>query len=300
MIDSFILGQLVIGVSIGTTYAVVAIGLTLIYRVLSAVNFAHGEVYTIGAFTTLIGATTLALPLWATVPLVLLVGGFAGWTIERLAFRPVRRFSDEASLKSRAVREATLLSSLALGIIIREVLDQVYRGQWQAIPAAYQLSRPVDLGGIVISTGEIAIAATSIVLLFALQYLLYRTRIGVAIRAVSSNLVGAQFAGININRVIVAVFVVASMLGAAAGMMVSLAYGSVSSFMGLTIIIKAFVVMVVGGLNSLPGSVVAGILIGVAEAAAGIYMPSAWTEMVGYGILLLTLLLMPRGLFGRA
>jgi branched-chain amino acid transport system permease protein len=152
----------------------------------------------------------------------------------------------------------------------------------------------------VISTGEIAIAATSIVLLFALQYLLYRTRIGVAIRAVSSNLVGAQFAGININRVIVAVFVVASMLGAAAGMMVSLAYGSVSSFMGLTIIIKAFVVMVVGGLNSLPGSVVAGILIGVAEAAAGIYMPSAWTEMVGYGILLLTLLLMPRGLFGRA
>jgi branched-chain amino acid transport system permease protein len=299
MIDSFILGQVVIGVSVGMTYAVVAIGLTLIYRVLSAVNFAHGDVYTIGAFTALIGATSLDLPLWGLVPLVLLVGGLSGWAVERLAFRPVRRFSDEASLKSRAVREATLLSSLALGIVVREALDQFSHGQWQSIPESHQLSRPVDLGGVIVSTGELAIAAVSILLLVALQYLLHRTRIGVAIRAVSSNLLGAQFAGININRVIVAVFIVASVLGAAAGMMVSLAYGSVYSFMGLTMIVKGFVVMVVGGLTSLPGAVIAGILIGVAEAVAGMFVPSAWTEMVGYMLLMLTLLFMPRGLFGR-
>lgn len=300
MIDNFVLGQLAIGVSVGTTYAVIAIGLTLIYRVLSAVNFAHGDVYTMGAFATLIGATTLALPLWAIVPLVIAVGALSGWTIERLAFRPVRRFADEASLKSRAVREATLLSSLAFGIVVREALDQVYHGEWLAVPASYQLNQPVHLGGIVVSTGEIAIAATSLLLLICLQYLLHRTRIGIAIRAVSSNLLGAQFAGININRVIVAVFVVASVLGAVAGMMVSLSYGSVQSFMGLPMIVKGFVVMVVGGLTSLPGAVVAGILVGVAESAAGIFIPSAWTEMVGYGLLLLTLLILPRGLFGRA
>ena len=300
MFDSYVLGQLAIGVSVGMTYAIVAIGLTLIFRVLSAVNFAHGDVYTIGAFAALIGATALALPLWAIIPIVLLVGGLSGWAIERLAFRPVRRFSDEASLKSRAVREATLLSSLALGIVVREALDQIYSGEWQAIPASHQLNQPVKLGGVVISTGEIAIAGTSILLLIGLQYLLVRTRIGVAIRAVSSNLLGAQFSGININRVIVAVFIVASLLGSAAGMMVSLAYGSVFSFMGLTIIVKGFVVMVVGGLTSLPGAVVAGILVGVAEAVAGMFVPSAWTEMVGYVLLLLTLLFMPRGLFGRA
>lgn len=300
MFDSYVLGQLAIGVSVGMTYAIVAIGLTLIFRVLSAVNFAHGDVYTIGAFAALIGATALALPLWAIIPIVLLVGGLSGWAIERLAFRPVRRFSDEASLKSRAVREATLLSSLALGIVVREALDQIYSGEWQAIPASHMLNQPVKLGGVVISTGEIAIAGTSVLLLIALQYLLVRTRIGVAIRAVSSNLLGAQFSGININRVVVAVFIVASLLGSAAGMMVSLAYGSVFSFMGLTIIVKGFVVMVVGGLTSLPGAVVAGILVGVAEAVAGMFVPSAWTEMVGYVLLLLTLLFMPRGLFGRA
>ena len=299
MFDSFILGQLAVGASVGMTYSIVAIGLTLIYRVLSAVNFAHGEVYTLGAFTTLIGATALKLPLWAIAPLVLVVGALFGWVIERAAFRPFRKFTDEASLKSRAVREATLLSSFALGLVVRETLDQIYHGEWMAIPQEYLLSRPLALGGIHLSVGEVTIAAVSLVMLLALQFLLHRTRIGIAIRAVSSNLVGAQFSGIDINRVVVAVFIVGSLLGAVAGMVVSLAYGNVQSFMGLTVVIKAFVAMVIGGLTSLPGAVIAGILIGMAEATAGIFLPSAWTEMVAYILLLLTLLLLPQGLFAR-
>ena len=299
MFDTFILGQLAVGASVGMTYSIVAIGLTLIYRVLSAVNFAHGEVYTIGAFTTLIGATALKLPLWAIVPLVLAVGALSGWLIERAAFRPFRKFTDEASLKSRAVREATLLSSFALGLVVRETLDQIYHGEWMAIPQEYLLSEPFSIGGIHLSVGELTIAGVSIVMLLALQFLLLRTRIGIAIRAVSSNLVGAQFSGIDINRVIVAVFVVGSLLGAVAGMVVSLAYGNVQSFMGLTVVIKAFVAMVIGGLTSLPGAVLAGILIGLAEATAGIFLPSAWTEMVAYVLLLLTLLLLPQGIFAR-
>lgn len=297
--DAFVLGQLAIGASVGMTYSIVAIGLTLIYRVLSAANFAHGEVYTIGAFATLIGATTLKLPLWAIAPLVLCVGMLFGWAIERAAFRPFRKFTDEASLKSRAVREATLLSSFALGLIVREFLDQIYHGEWLAIPQEFLLNQPVDFGDIHLSIGEVLIAVVSLAMLVALQILLYRTRIGIAIRAVSSNLVGAQFSGIDINRVIVAVFIVGSLLGTVAGMVVSLAYGNVQSFMGLTVVIKAFVAMVIGGLTSLPGAVIAGILIGLAEATAGIFLPSAWTEMVAYAMLLLTLLLLPQGLFGQ-
>jgi branched-chain amino acid transport system permease protein len=297
VIDPFILGQLAIGFSVGMTYALMAIGLTLVYRTLSVVNFAHGESYTLGAFATLIGSTTFGLPLWAVLPLVLATGGLAGWVTERLAFRPFRRFTDEASMKSRAVREATLLSSLALGIVTREALDQVYGGQWQSIPDAAMLSRPVRLAGATFSTGEIAIAGASLVLLALLQLLLQRSRIGIAIRAVSANLVGAQLSGIDINRVITATFIAASVLGAAAGMLVSLAYGSVYSFMGLAIVIKGFVAMVMGGLTSLYGAVAAGLLIGIAEAGAGIFMPSAWTEMAAYVLLLLTLLFLPRGLF---
>ncbi len=299
MFDTFILGQIAIGFSVGLTYAVVAIGLTLIYRVLSAVNFAHGEVYTLGAFLVLIGVTTLGLPLWAVIPLVLMAGGGIGWGIERLAFRPMRRFSDEAAIKSRAVRESTLLSSMALGIIAREVLDQIYDGQWLAIPSEYMLNTPVNIGGVIVSTGEIAIAVGAVVVLVALQFLLHHTRTGIAIRAVSSNLVGAQISGIDVNRVIVSVFIVASVLGTAAGMVVSLAYGAVFSFMGLTTVIKAFVAMVMGGLTSIPGAIIAGILIGLSEAIAGIFVPSAWTEMIAYLLLLLTLLFLPQGLFGR-
>ena len=293
----YVAGQLAIGLSVGLTIAVVAIGFTLIYRVLTAVNFAHGEIYTLGAFATLIGATTLKLPLWAILPLVLAVGALAGWAVERAAFRPFRRFADEASLKSRAVREATLLSSLALGIVTREALDQVYHGQWMAIPQHLLLNTPIKLGAVTISTGEVAIALVSLVLLVALQYLLNRTRTGIAIRAVSSNLIGAQIAGIEINRVVISVFVIGSVLGAIAGMIVSLAYGSVQASMGLTAVIKAFVAMVIGGLTSLPGAAAAGILIGVAEATAGLFMQSAWTEMTAYVLLIFTLLFFPRGLF---
>jgi branched-chain amino acid transport system permease protein len=299
MIDTFVLGQLAIGISVGMTYAIVAIGLTLIYRVLLAVNFAHGEAYTLGAFATLVASTSLQLPLWAIVPVVLLTGAAFGWIVERAAFRPFRKFTDEASLKSRAVREATLLSSFAVGIVSRELLDQVFHGEWLALPEGYLLNQALDLGGIYLSVGEVVIAVISLVMLVALQFLLYRTRIGIAIRAVSSNLVGAQFSGIDINRVVLAVFIVGSVLGAAAGMVVSLAYGNVQSFMGLTIVIKAFVAMVIGGLTSIPGAVAAGILIGLAEASAGIVLPSAWTEMVAYVMLILTLLFLPKGLFGR-
>ncbi len=299
MIDTFLLAQLAIGFSVGMTYAVVAIGFTLIYRVLTAVNFAHGEVYTLGAFTVLVGATSLQIPLWSILPLVVLVGALAGWGIEFAGFRLFRRFADEASLKSRAVREATLLSSLALGIIIRELLDIAYKGEWQSLPDTYRLGDALNLGGISVSIGEAVIAVTSIAMLLALQLMLHRTRLGIAIRAVSSNMLGAQFSGIDITRVVVAVFIVGSVLGAVAGMVVSLAYGAIQSYMGLTVVIKAFVAMVIGGLTSLPGAVAAGVLIGLAEATAGMFVPTAWAEMVAYVLLILTLVFMPQGLFGR-
>lgn len=197
------------------------------------------------------------------------------------------------------MREATLLSSIAVGIVVRELLDQVFHGEWLALPQEYLLNRPLGLDGLSLSVGEAAIFVISVVMLAGLQWLLHRTRIGIAIRAVSSNLVGAQFAGIDIDRVVLAVFVVGSVLGAVAGMVVSLAYGNVQSYMGLTVVLKAFVAMVIGGLTSLPGAVAAGILIGLAEAGAGIFIPSAWTEMVAYAMLILTLLFLPRGLFAR-
>lgn len=296
--DTILLQQVVNGLSIGLVYALMAIGFTLIFGVLNVVNFAHGEIYTIGAFAGLLLINAIAPPWWVVLILVLLIGALSGFALERLAFRPFRRFQDEASLKSRAMREATLLSSLAVSIIIREGLELKFSGEMQPIAQQYLLQHPIQLGPVAITDGNLIIFVLSAVMLGALQYALYRTRIGLSIRAVSNNLLGAQFVGINTNRVIIATFIVGSMLGAAAGIMVGLYQGAIFPQMGFEPGIKAFVAMVMGGLSSIPGAVLCALILGVSETVATQYFSDGWKALVSYGFLLATLWFFPSGIFG--
>ena len=298
MFDIHFVQQLVNGLSIGLVYALIAIGFTLIFGVLNVVNFAHGEVYTIGAFAGLFLIAAAAPPLVAVLAAVLAVGAFTGLGLERLAFKPFRRFRDEASQKSRAMREATLLSSLALSIVARETLDLAFGGEMQAIPQNYLLQRPIEWGGITITDGNIIIFVASAAMLGGLQFMLYRTRIGLSIRAVSNNLLGAQFVGIDTERAIVATFVVGSMLGAAAGIMVGLYDGSIFPHMGFAPAVKAFVAMVMGGLSSIPGAVVCALILGIAESVATEFLSAGWKDMIAYSFLIVTLVFFPRGIFG--
>lgn len=296
--DSILLQQIVNGLSIGLVYALMAIGFTLIFGVLNVVNFAHGEIYTVGAFGGLLLINAFAPPWWVVLLLVLVIGGLSGFALERLAFRPLRRFSDEASLKSRAMREATLLSSLAVSIIVREGLELRFSGEMQPIPQQALLQQPIQFGPVTLTDGNLIIFALSGLMLVALQYVLYRTRIGLSIRAVSNNLLGAQFVGINTNRVIIATFVVGSMLGAAAGIMVGLYQGAIFPQMGFEPGIKAFVAMVMGGLSSIPGAVVCALILGVSESVATQYFSDGWKALVSYSFLLATLWFFPSGIFG--
>ncbi|QKZ05478.1 branched-chain amino acid ABC transporter permease [Pseudomonas eucalypticola] len=298
MIDSYYLQQLVIGLSQGMIYALVAIGFTLIFGVLNAVNFAHSEVYTVGAVAGLFLIGASSPPLAAIILLVAVVGALAGLGLERVAFKPLRRFADEASLKSRAMRESTLMSSLAISIIVREGLELAMGSQMQPVPAHYLLNTPIVFAGITIVSGDIVIFGVSAVLLVGLQLLLKKTRMGLAIRAVSNNPLGAKYSGINIDRTIVSTFVLGSLMGAVAGLLVSLYYGSVYPSMGFAPGIKAFVAMVMGGLVSIPGAVACALILGVAESMATTFMPSAWADMVPYLFLIVTLVFFPRGLFG--
>lgn len=293
-----LLQQVVNGLSIGLVYALVAIGFTLIFGVLNVVNFAHGEIYSLGAFTGLVLITALQPPLWLVLALTLLSGGITGWLLERLAFRPFRRFQDEATLKSKAMREATLLSSLAVSIIVREALELRFSGEMQTIAQGYLLQRPIQLGGIAITDGNLIIFGLSLAMLLALQFVLYRTRIGLSIRAVSNNVLGARFVGIDTDRTIIATFVVGSMLGAVAGIMVGLYQGAIFPQMGFEPGIKAFVAMVMGGLSSIPGAVVCSLILGVSESVATQFFSDGWKALVSYGFLLATLWFFPSGLFG--
>ena len=297
--DIFLLQQIINGLSIGFVYALMAIGFTLIFGVLNVVNFAHGEVYTIGAFIGLMVITALAPPLVAVVPLVLAAGALSGVGLERLAFRPFRRFTDEASQKSRAMREATLLSSLAVSIIAREIMMHIFGGDMQGVPSDYLLQRPVAIGPIMVATGSLVIFATSAVMLGALQFLLYRTQTGLGIRAVSNNQLGARYVGIDTDRTIVTTFAVGSMLGATAGILVGLYDGAISPHMGFAPGVKAFVAMVMGGLSSIPGAVACALLLGVSESIATEFLSSGWKDLITYSLLVITLVFFPQGIFGH-
>ncbi|MEO2037939.1 MAG: branched-chain amino acid ABC transporter permease [Martelella sp.] len=298
MLDPYYLQQLLIGLSLGVTYALMAIGFTLIFGVLNIVNFAHGEVYTIGAFAGLLAITAFAPPLLIVLFIALAIGALAGFGLERIAFRPFRRFSDEASLKSRAMREATLMSSLAVSIVVREALELIFGSQMQAVPFDYMINKPIQLGAVTISNGDIIILVVAIIMLGGLQYVLKRTRIGLAIRAVSNNALGAKYVGINTDMTIVSTFVVGSMMGAAAGLLVGLYYGAIFPAMGFVPGIKAFVAMIMGGLTSIPGAVICALLLGLSEGLATTFISSNWSDMVAYGFLIVTLIFFPRGLFG--
>ena len=191
--------------------------------------------------------TWIAPPVLAIVLMVLAAGAFVGIGLERLAFRPFRRFRDEASLKSRAMREATLLSSLAVSITAREVMNLAFGSQMQTIPHAYLLQRPIVFGQLSITVGDLVIFGASTLMLASLQFMLFRTRIGLSIRAVSNSPLGARYVGIDTDRAIAATFAIGSMLGAAAGILVGLYDGMITPQMGFAPGIKAFVAMVMGG-----------------------------------------------------
>ncbi len=294
-----ILQDVVNGVSAGLCYALVAIGFTLIFGVLGAVNFAHSEVYMLGAFAGLFVALAFAPPLFVLLLIVAAVGAALGVGLERIAFRPLRRARDEASLKSRALQEATLLSSLAVGIVVRELAEIAFGGDEQPVPDRLMINDPLPWGDVVFARGDIIIFATACVTLVGLHVLLRHTRIGLSVRAVSDDVLGALYSGIDANRVIVWTFAIGSAIGAVAGLLVGLYYGAIAPYMGFTPTLKAFVAMLMGGLTSIPGAVACALLIGLCESFTTDFISSRWVGIVPYVLLLVTLVFFPRGLFGR-
>lgn len=296
--DAILLQDLVNGVSAGLCYALLAIGFTLIFGVLSAVNFAHGEVYMLGAFAGLMIALTFAPPLLVLVLIVAAIGAALGIGLERIAFRPLRRSRDEASLKSRALRKSTLLSSLAVGIVVRELAELAFGGDMQPIPDRLMINDPIPWGSVVFARGDFIIFGAACAMLAILQIVLRRTRIGLGIRAVSNDLMGALYSGVNADRVIVWTFAIGSSFGAMAGLLVGLYYGTIFPYMGFAPTLKAFVAMLMGGLTSIPGAVACALLIGLLESLSVEVVSSRWVGIVPYALLLVTLLFFPNGLFG--
>ncbi|MGH3021932.1 MAG: branched-chain amino acid ABC transporter permease [Gaiellaceae bacterium] len=296
----FFVQQLVNGVTLGSVYALIALGYSMVYGILKLLNFAHGEVYMMGAFigyfvlTGLGGASSPILPAALVLILMFLAGmlgaGILGVVIERFAYRPLRN----------APRIAPLISAIGVSFFLQASALLLFTAQFRTYntPELIPVTTRVDAGPLHISLVRMLVIGSAIVLMIALTLLVNRTRLGKAMRAVSYDREAAAMMGIDVDRVIVATFFIGSVLAGAAGVMVGLVFERVFHFMGFIAGLKGFTAAVIGGIGNIPGAMLGGLLIGLAEAFSSSYISSTFQNLIVFGILITVMLVRPTGLLG--
>jgi branched-chain amino acid transport system permease protein len=298
----FFVQQLVNGVTLGSVYALIALGYTMVYGILKLLNFAHGEVYMMGAFAGYGILTVLGGPLALTVSvaaliLLMLAGamiatGLLGVVIERVAYRPLRN----------APRIAPLISALGVSFFLQATALLLFGADFRSYETYefIDLGRGIHWGPLNISIVRIFVILTSIALMLGLMLLVSRARLGKAMRATAFDREAAAMQGIDVDRVIVFTFLIGSALAGAAGVMVGLVFYKVYFLMGFIAGLKGFTAAVVGGIGSIPGAMLGGLLIGLAEAFITGYVSSTFQDFFVFSILIAILLVRPYGLLGRA
>lgn len=282
-----LLPQVINGLTQGSLYALVAIGFVIIFGTMNLVTFAHGEVYMVGAFVGYFALALYHLP-W---PIALAAGMLAGWllgaAIEKVAFRPMRG----------AGHMPPLLITIGLSIILKDLAVIVFGAENRPMPSLYEGT--IDVAGVPISVLQLVILALALLLIVALRLLLHGTSMGRAMRATAQDHEAAYAMGVNVNRVFNVAFALASALGAAAGVMVGLYYNTVYATMGATAGLKGFAACILGGLTSLPGAVLGGLIIGVAENLTVQFIASGYRDVVAFLLMVIVLVLRPQGLLGK-
>jgi branched-chain amino acid transport system permease protein len=298
----FLVQQLVNGLTLGSVYALIALGYSMVYGILKLLNFAHGEVYMVGAFigygvlTVAGGAAdpSVAVPLLIVAMfLAAMVGcGLLGVVIERFAYRPLRD----------APRIAPLISALGVSFFLQSSALLLFSARFRSYdtPKLISFETGINAGPLRISLVRILVIVTAVALMAALTLLVGRSRLGRAIRATAVDREAAAMMGVDVDKVIVATFFIGSALAGAGGVMFGLVFSNVYHLMGFTAGLKGFTAAVVGGIGSVPGAMLGGIMIGLAEAFASGYISSTFQDLIVFLILIAVMLLRPRGLLGVA
>jgi branched-chain amino acid transport system permease protein len=292
--------QLVNGLTLGAVYALIALGYSMVYGILQLLNFAHGDVYMIGAFvgygvlTVLAPRSGLLLPVWAIIPAMLLaamlISGLLGIANEWFAYRPLRN----------PPRIAPLISALGVSFFLQNAVLLTLSASFRTMRTEALLPPRlgIDLGPARISAVRILVIATAIVLMVALDYLVRRTRLGRSMRAVAIDREAAAMMGVDVDRVIVMTFFIGSALAGAAGVLIGLAFTQVWHLMGFTAGLKGFTAAVVGGIGNIPGAMLGGLLLGLTESLAVGFLSPTYKDLIAFVVLVLVLLVRPTGLLG--
>lgn len=284
--------QLVNGLSIGSIYALFALGFTLVFSVLDRLNLAHAAVYTVGAYVGIELVGDAGLWIWLAIPLVFVAGGILGVLIERVGFAPLTGRPD--------AHFGGMIASIAIGAMFVSLLQQRYGPATRRFPPDTFPNHRYEILGANVTLLQLVIVAVSLGLTLALWALVARTGLGRAMRAVAENPHAARICGINVNAITATTFGLSSGLGAVAGVLFALSVNTASLEMGYNVELKGLAVIIVGGMGSIAGALVAGLGIGLIEVLTIEHVGSTWRDVVTFGLLVLVLIVRPQGLFGTS
>ncbi len=283
-----VIQQLINGISLGSIYALIALGYTMVYGIIKLINFAHGDIYMVGAYIGFFATTVLGVSFVPALLIAMVGAGLAGMLIEYLAYRPLR-FAPKISV---------LITAIGVSLLLEYGGMLVVSPQPRTFPAVFP-TETYNIAGIIINNQQIVILVVSLLLMVLLTYVVQYTKTGKAMRAVSFDTETAQLMGIDSGKIISFTFGIGSALAAAAGVLVGVYYNSIDPLMGIMPGLKAFVAAVLGGIGILPGAMLGGIILGVVEALVSGFISSTFRDAAAFAILILILLFKPSGLLGK-
>jgi branched-chain amino acid transport system permease protein len=292
--------QLINGITLGSIYGLIAIGYTMVYGIIGMINFAHGDIFMVGAFIALIaflslvamGLTAVPLALFLVLLIAMGLTSLYGWTVERIAYRPLRG----------SFRLAPLISAIGMSIILQNYVQLAQGARVKPlpplVPGGYMLiaseSFPVQVSNV-----QIIVVGTTVVLMAVFSWIVARTRLGRDMRACEQDLKMAGLVGVDIDRTISLTFVIGAALAAVAGIMHLMYYGVIDFYIGFVAGVKAFTAAVLGGIGSLPGAMLGGLLIGLIETFWSAYFSIEYKDVAAFSILIIVLIFLPTGILGR-
>ena len=284
--DQFI-QQVINGLSIGSIYALIALGYTMVYGIIKLINFAHGDILMVGAYVGYLCASA-GLPFVPALLVSVVACAALGMVTEKLAYKPLRN----------APRITLLITAIGVSFLLEYLMMYIFKADSRSYPTDFFVSESIDIGSILLPLNQLYVLGITVVMMIALQLIIKRTRMGRAMRAVSSDRDAAQLMGVNVNHTISFTFILGSALAGVAGVM----YGAmfkINPLMGMQPGLKAFIAAVFGGIGSIPGAMVGGLLLGFIETMFSAYLSSAFKDAAAFAILIIVLLVRPHGLLGK-
>lgn len=283
------LQQLINGISLGSIYALIALGYTMVYGIIKLINFAHGDVFMVGAFVGFYAVTSWQMGFFPALIIAMILCAILGVVIERLAYKRLRN----------STRIAALITAIGVSLLIEYVTIYIRGAQPEAYPKDLVANKQFNLFGADISSQSLLILGVSITLMILLQFIVHKTKVGKAMRAVSHDAEAAKLMGINVDNTISATFAIGSALAGAAGVIFGLYYTKIDPLMGVIPGMKAFGAAVLGGIGSIPGAMTGGMILGVIETIVSAVGFSLWRDAAAFIILIIILIFRPAGIFGK-